>query len=403
MDMKREPRIVILSDFYGVVARGAERIVDELWRNLEGNVSILGMAGVFSRTETPAESALQDLDRLISRTLRGRWARFAGGAVRDRFRMVIGTRDYISPSQVLDARFAGGLPNALDRAQPDVVISYGGLHTHRVASGWCRRAGAVLLGHYGGPVGWSMRVSARQLTHGIVVSTPDQLAYVRRHEPKSRAHLIPPGVDLDAFRPVSAPTEVASLAALASPRVLCVSAFDAYKRLDLLVDAVARLGVGSLALVGDGALRDAVVSHAMKTLGPGRFVYLGTLNKTDLASVYRGCDVFCLPSQNEAFGIVIIEAMASNKPVVVTQDAVRAWMVGDAGITVDVEDQARFGAALSHAAAADWANRPRSRAAFFSSVQVARAWNDLIASCLEGRTDRPTLFERDSVSQQKAI
>ena len=45
-------------------------------------------------------------------------------------------------------------------------------------------------------------------------------------------------------------------------------------------------------------------------------VFLGTVEK-DLPSLYATCDIFCAPSIfGESFGIVILEAMASGKPVV---------------------------------------------------------------------------------------
>jgi glycosyltransferase involved in cell wall biosynthesis len=42
------------------------------------------------------------------------------------------------------------------------------------------------------------------------------------------------------------------------------------------------------------------------------------LKEEDLISAYRGCDVFVLPSLNESFPTVLLEAMGSQKPVITT-------------------------------------------------------------------------------------
>jgi len=49
--------------------------------------------------------------------------------------------------------------------------------------------------------------------------------------------------------------------------------------------------------------------------GP-RVEFLGDVSRAALAREYNRCDVFCLPSVQEGFGIVFLEAMAAGKPIV---------------------------------------------------------------------------------------
>jgi glycosyltransferase involved in cell wall biosynthesis len=51
----------------------------------------------------------------------------------------------------------------------------------------------------------------------------------------------------------------------------------------------------------------------------GSVFFTGNVPGGDLPLYYASCDVFCLPSWEEGFGIVFIEAMASGKPIVSTR------------------------------------------------------------------------------------
>ena len=70
--------------------------------------------------------------------------------------------------------------------------------------------------------------------------------------------------------------------------------------------------------------------------------WLGNLSADDLAREYNRCDVFCLPSVQEGFGIVFLEAMAAGKPIVAANAAAVPEVVPQ-GLLVEPES----GAALA--------------------------------------------------------
>jgi glycosyltransferase involved in cell wall biosynthesis len=73
-----------------------------------------------------------------------------------------------------------------------------------------------------------------------------------------------------------------------------------------------------LVFAGDGPLRTDLEAEA-HTLGIAHSVrFLGFMNQSNLPAVYRSSDVLVLPSEYEAFGLVVNEAMLCGCPVIVS-------------------------------------------------------------------------------------
>ena len=74
---------------------------------------------------------------------------------------------------------------------------------------------------------------------------------------------------------------------------------------------------------------------------------LGVVERADVPHLLRSATVFAAPSYGEPFGMALLEAMASGKPVVVTDAGGPAHIVDDAGgIKVPVADASALAAAL---------------------------------------------------------
>jgi glycosyltransferase involved in cell wall biosynthesis len=102
--------------------------------------------------------------------------------------------------------------------------------------------------------------------------------------------------------------------------VLFVGRFYRRKRVDVLLRAAAALKhrIAGLAvrIVGAGPMA-APLHRLADDLGLGGTVtWLGDVSRPALAAEYNRADVFCLPSVQEAFGIVLLEAMAAARPIV---------------------------------------------------------------------------------------
>ncbi len=183
---------------------------------------------------------------------------------------------------------------------------------------------------------------------------------------------IPHGVDLSKFTPNAKKTKVP----LDKPVVLTVSSFEPYKRIELVIKAVARLKAVSLLVIGGDREGGNTDKLARKFLGK-RYLKL-RVKPNEMPSYYASCDVFSLVSEeSEAFGIVYLEALASNLPVVATKDSLREEIIGQAGILVDPTDVDAYSNALEQAANKDWGNLPRKQAGKFNWDDIARQYEEL--------------------------
>jgi glycosyltransferase involved in cell wall biosynthesis len=90
---------------------------------------------------------------------------------------------------------------------------------------------------------------------------------------------------------------------------LCVTALAPYKRIDLAVQACAKLGC-KLKIVGTG--QDA---ERLKPLAGSNVEFLGWQDDATVAELYQKCRAFIFPGE-EDFGITPVEAQASGRPVI---------------------------------------------------------------------------------------
>jgi glycosyltransferase involved in cell wall biosynthesis len=117
------------------------------------------------------------------------------------------------------------------------------------------------------------------------------------------------------------------------PTVLAVARMYPRKRVCDLLEAAsilaARIPDLRVRIVGRGPEYPALLAqHARLALGE-RVRFLGDVSAGELAVEYVNADLFCLPSVQEAFGIVFAEAMAAGLPIVACRAAAVPEVVQD--------------------------------------------------------------------------
>jgi glycosyltransferase involved in cell wall biosynthesis len=142
------------------------------------------------------------------------------------------------------------------------------------------------------------------------------------------------------------------------PRILSVGRLVTFKGFEDLIDACAELaqrGIDFVCdIIGDGPLRDAFQSKIQKLDLSSRVNLLGSLSQNAVLENLQTADIFALASTTDAqgatdvFPTVILEAMASARPVVSTRLAGIPELVvqGETGILVSPSDTSALTNAL---------------------------------------------------------
>ncbi len=185
---------------------------------------------------------------------------------------------------------------------------------------------------------------------GLVVTTSGYAA-ARLQELYGLARppaIVPELIDLAGWRVLFARNAVAPDPSHFT--VLTVCRFYPRKRLDVLLAAAAilrdRVPPVRFRIVGNGPERDRLRAiWREKQLRP-TVHWLGDLTQDALAREYNACDAFCLPSLQEGFGIVFLEAMAAGKPIVAARAAAVPEVV-EHGLLVEPDNPEALASALA--------------------------------------------------------
>jgi glycosyltransferase involved in cell wall biosynthesis len=147
---------------------------------------------------------------------------------------------------------------------------------------------------------------------------------ISRHTDKRKIHVIPLGVDTSEFA-YATPTDCF--------RILSFGPLQKRRGLDNLISAVSIVAKQypqvELCITGDGPHRTSLQVLVRKLGLAGKVRFLGYIPRSHLIRVLAGSRLYCHPSLHETFGISLLEAMSTGRPVVATDS------VGPREIVVD--------------------------------------------------------------------
>ncbi|ACS32942.1 glycosyltransferase family 4 protein [Thermococcus gammatolerans] len=153
--------------------------------------------------------------------------------------------------------------------------------------------------------------------HRIIAVSRASKEFMRRFT-RIPIEVIQNGVNVDFFDVPLSKEEAKEKLGLGERVILYVGRLEPRKGISTLINAMKHVD-GTLLIAGQGSMLPLLRERA-KLLGVSKKVkFLGVVEYSRLPLYYRASDVFVLPSLSEAFGIVLLEAMASGTPVIGTK------------------------------------------------------------------------------------
>lgn len=193
-------------------------------------------------------------------------------------------------------------------------------------------------------LGWIVGVVLANASY--VIANSDNTAEILTERwglPEERVFRVHPGVDTERFVPVERSSEVRGRLGWGDrPVVTTVGRLQKRKGHDVLIDALpqirSRVPDVLYAIVGGGEERDSLEARARERGVADAVKFMGEVTDQELVECYQQCDLFALPNREiagdiEGFGLVLLEAQASGRPV----------LAGDSGGTAETLDPERTG------------------------------------------------------------
>ena len=191
----------------------------------------------------------------------------------------------------------------------------------------------------------------RQLAHKVTVSHAARADIESAFGlPSQSLHVIHNGIDLDHFKPAS--HQVGTRKNRPTPTIMTTASADSpLKGLDTLLRAFALVlhDEPFVRLTLIGALKpDGDTRKLIKHLKIGHAIdEKGRVTAEEMVSLYQSATLAVVPSVYEGFGFPAGEAMACGVPLVSTSGGALPEVVGDAGVTVPVQDPGAMAAAIT--------------------------------------------------------
>jgi glycosyltransferase involved in cell wall biosynthesis len=177
------------------------------------------------------------------------------------------------------------------------------------------------------------------------------------------------------------------------PLVVYVGNFKQEKGVAVLIDAVAKLGRNDVdvALVGDGPQKQLLVEQSRGLEIESQVKFCGRRPHGEIPAWMAAADVVCLPSYREGCPNVVIEALASGRPVAASEVGGVPELIDDRnGIMAPAGDSTALARALGEALGRQWdAAKVRETVEFLSWDQYGITLRDTLAAATAGRARIP--------------
>lgn len=238
--------------------------------------------------------------------------------------------------------FSVGIENKLKEQRPDLVICMEYNATILQAVHWCRSHHVPFLSWSDGTANSERNIGKLQKLFrkyvirraaGFISSSTatmeHQISYGAQRE-KCYKSLLTVDIEKYLMQKVDNQEETRKQS---GKKLLYVGSLIGRKGLDLLIPALAQTDSDiTLTIVGEGSEEATLKKQAKDCQVQDRIRWLGFLEGEALKDCYRQSDVFILPTREDCYGLVILEAMCASLPVIASKYADGAFDLMEDGV-----------------------------------------------------------------------
>lgn len=362
--------IAILAPYVGSVNRGAETFVIELTKKL---VSTYGIDVYTLEEEATIIENIITVDvhkpsiLLIHEKLYNRY---------DIYRRIINKIYCLHPDVIFQYLFSKRAFSLISNKKYDLLFPNNGIWGAIYSRKYREKNGTpfIYTGH--GGIGRGEKIILNNNPNAYICLTKKQFAWANAiKSDRTQIHLIPNGVNVSNFMHCVNKINQRKI-------VLTVGALTNFKRHELTIAAISKLKDVELIILGKGE-EEVKIRKLSEKLLHGRCLVTAT-DYESINEYYKMADLFVLPSKEEPFGIVYLEAMAANLPIVAPDDCQRREIIENAGLFCNVENVDEYANNIKLALSINWGTLPRDRALKYDWIKISDLYSNLIFGITNG-------------------
>lgn len=226
----------------------------------------------------------------------------------------------------------------------------------------------------------------RHIDHAFYVGTNNKNYFLKYGLKEQQLSFAPHAVDNERFAKDKHTHSLRSVLNIPDKAmvVLYCGKLESVKNIGVLLSAFFNINKpdAHLIIVGNGTEEEKLKQQARESNKSDKIHWVNFQNQSAMPSIYHTASIFCLPSKNETWGLVVNEAMACGKPIIVSDRV---------GCAVDLVTEIngyifKSGDAtdLTHGLEKLTDNRQSLAEMGKASVEIIKNWNfDRIADAIE--------------------
>lgn len=183
----------------------------------------------------------------------------------------------------------------------------------------------------------------------IALTNLEKIFYSKYGIAKNKIHVIPPGIDPNDYeKPDVEKFKIRYNILRESPLLLYIGTKTFYKGVQNTIYAlkylIPKFRDIKLVVIGPDTREYYLFLKKLPTELKSHIIDLGVVNKSTLSNAYASCDIFLLPSVDDSYGIVYLEAWLFKKPVIGALEGNISDVIEDGvnGILVSFKDVKKF-------------------------------------------------------------